>query len=284
MKNLKKMLYASVVTIVLVMFVGTGCQKESGLMTWWGKLWYHEYAILEQLNTAQNTQILPKIDWARTSLDAYMTWDGDTVALHGPAGYGPLADKATRVFISKYQEVMLPDTSIGATTGELPKIMLKFLELRRDNSANQSWKKLRLTISKDLYNWDPRAWEFMLDKLYAYLTGPLGGSIDWFNGERDHQLEMDIRNVLTLNDPEDPWGYNLPATTRIRDKYLRYAEGNNKSMVPMDDIEVVRATSAQKRYEHFKDLPGLETNPDDFATKTDGNWVYVDIPVPPAAK
>lgn len=280
MKTLKRMLHVSVITIILVI-LGTGCQKENGLMTWWGKIWYQEYTILGQLNAAQNTQILPKIDWARKSLDSYMVWDSDTIALHGPAGYHPLADKATYVLVAKYQEVVLPDTNLGATSGELPRMEQKFLELRRDNSANQAWQKLRLYIPKDLYNWDPRAWEFMLDKIYAYFTGPLGGSVQWFNGERDHQLEMEIRNILTLNDPEDPWGYNLPATTRIRDKYLRYAEGDNKSPINTNP-EMVRVTSAQKRYEHLKSLPGLEVTQDDFTTKDAGNYVYVDIPVPPA--
>lgn len=271
-----------IIFILVMLFVSEaffiGCTKD-GQMSEWEKFWYKESTILGDLNSTHKDVVLKKIDWARTSLDAFMVWDGDTIALHGPAGYSPLADKCIKVFGLRYKEVMLPDTNIGATDGELPKIIKRFLELRRENSAGQAVKKMRLYIPKETYDLDHSGFEWMFTEISAYLVGPLGGNSEWFSGTRDHATEMKIRNILTLPDPEDPWGYNCSAETRIRSWYVNYAEGNNKSMAVSDYGKLI-THHAEMRYQYIAKIPSYNAgSPNDYKTKIAGDVVFIDIPV-----
>jgi len=248
--------------VVFFLLASSGCKKDGQLQpSWWDKLWHDETVIMKDLNWTHTDIILPKIDQIRTSLDPYVMWGNDTIQIYGPGGYEATANKAWQVWLSTYQQKLMPDIVNPPTTGELAKIIHDYLELRRDNGNNESFKKLWLCIPKELYEQDERFWEFFLSTLSTYLTVNLGGPNAWTNGTRDINEEKKLYYLPTVNDAEDPWGYNLPAQTRITLWYVGYAEGDNDKIAQtnyQEKLEIMRNKNAEVLYERYLNIPNLK--------------------------
>jgi len=304
-------------TIVLLV-VMSGCKKDELQLSDWDRLWVEEQYVMVDLNNKHKNVILPKIDQIRTTIQEFVTWDDELIQVHGPGGYTPTADKAWRVWLETYQQKLMPDTTVPPKTGELANIIKKYLDLRREYDKDKSFKKMYLCVPKELYEQDERFWEWWLSKIQYYLTVTLGGPIDWTEGTRQLNQEMEIYHLPTTPDPEDPWHCDCSAGIRITEWYKAYAEGpKNKSMTteqwqkldPMTRsnktnemmraqyadydmvMKSVRKEEGQKRYENFLSCPEegfLIGNSSDYETKQgviDGLDVYyIEIPNVPTKK
>ncbi len=269
----------------MIVFV-TGCEKKLQ-QSWWDKLWFSESYIMEDLNNKHKNTILPKIDDIRTTIKDYVVWDKDTIAIHGPGGYHPTADKAVQVWLDAYQKELMSDTTKLTDKGELANIIKKYLELRRKHDAERSFVKMRLAIPKEIYDQDEHFWEWFLRSICDYLTDQLGGH--WNDGVRDLEKEKIIYKLPTADDPNDPWGCNCSAVTRLNSWYFDYAEGPSKMMKPENYKQVIddmRQKNAQSLYEKFTKIPDPNFpigNVEDYKTKKifiNGSEYYVlDLPV-----
>lgn len=302
-----KVLYMGIVVAFIFMM---GCKKEEKLQpTWWDRIWVKEYYVMGKLNEKHVNVILPKIEEIRKTTQEYVTWDDDLIQTNGPGGYTPTANKAWRVWLETYQSVFMPDTTVMPHEGELVDIIENYLENRREHDKDKSFTKLHLCVPKELYEQDSRIWEWWLSKMQYYLTVTLGGPMDWTDGTRQLWQEIEIYNLPTTPDPDDPWHSECSAEIRITLWYKAYAEGPKDKSVQWDKLDVatkismtnemvreqypnyekemqtLKKTHGQFRYENLLNVPeeGFPLgNPQDYETKqgiVNGMEVYyIEIP------
>ncbi len=215
--------------LLIFLLIAPGCEKEETLQPTWQWLLKEKFVLTETERT--NKKILEHIDRGRTSIDTYV-WGEDTLTLNGPAGYNPLTTKAVVEFQKAYENEVMPDTTQLSNDGMMADIIKDFLELRRDHSASQSYKKMRLAIPKDLYEIYPRFFERFLTEVMDYLTNQVGGNSEWYAGTRSIEHEKEIRKLISKDDFDfqDPWECNCSALIYIRSFYDNYAEGDVKSI------------------------------------------------------
>ncbi|HKL43666.1 MAG TPA: hypothetical protein VJ892_00105, partial [Candidatus Absconditabacterales bacterium] len=221
--------------LVLLIILVPSCKKEEVLQPTWQWLLKEKVVLTE--TERSHKQNLDHIDHARTCVDIYV-WGEDTLTLNGPAGYYPLTAKAVAEFQKAYENEVMPDTTQLSNDGMMADVIKDFLELRRDHSASQSFKKMRIAIPKDLYEVYPRFFERFLTEMMSYLTGQIGGNSEWYGGTRDLEREKDIRKLITQDDFDflDPWECNCSAMIYLESFYKKYAEGDVKStQIPKED-------------------------------------------------
>ncbi|HRX63504.1 MAG TPA: hypothetical protein P5060_00140 [Candidatus Absconditabacterales bacterium] len=238
--------------IILVLFFSvtasllSSCKKDETLQPSWQWL-LKETVIFE--NTAEEfALILDHIDAARTTTDTYV-WCGDTITLNGPAGYEPLSEKSAVEIIWSYRNEIMADTTQFLQDGVLSKVIQKYLEIRRHNSAEDAYYKMRLAIPADLYELYPRFWERVLTEIMSYLTTQIGGNSDWYGGTRDIGMEKNIYKLPWAPDIDyqDPWGCNCAAYYYFKDFFKDRSEGDNKKSTIID-VEMVQKISSRERF------------------------------------
>ncbi|EKD24658.1 MAG: hypothetical protein ACD_80C00174G0008 [uncultured bacterium (gcode 4)] len=262
------------IAIVLIISID-GCKKDTLQPNWWNKLWHKEMYVMGDLNDKHKNSILPKIDEIRTTLQQYVLWDSDTIQIYGPGGYRKTAEKAWKVWNKNYQTTLMPDTLNPSTTGEFAKIIKSYLDLRRDYDREKAFKKMWLCIPKELYKQDERFWEWWLSSVSTYCTVVLGGPEAWTYGTRQRDEEMKIYHLPTTPDPDDPWGCECSAETRITEWYEGCAEGPKKKMIALPDFEqkmqgvrAQHAKSLRDRYLNVAD-PNFQIGPiEDYEVKS----------------
>lgn len=222
------------------------------------------------------------IQKGRTTTSEY-DWDGDVVAVNGPAGYEPLYKKATHKFGHKYRQEIMPDTTKLCVGCMQERIIQEYLYLRQDYPAEKAFNKMRLAVPKDLYEVYPRLFELFLSAEMEYLTGQIGGDPDYYSGKRSFTKEKKIANIFYSEDSEfqDPWGCNCSPYIYVLEYYKRFTPGAKKSLsLPNDDVDVgfLQATFAHQRYIEFNSkYAGIV---EDYQTKYDEAEAvyYLDIP------
>ena len=245
MKKKLQLLLGLLVSFLIILT--PSCKKETLQPTW---QWLLKEKTVLVVTNQTNGQNLTHIKNGRKTVDIYL-WGNDTLAVNGPAGYYVLTNKATNELQMAYENEVMPDTTELSNTGMMADIIKDFLEYRRDHSAQQSFKKMRLAVPKDLYEVYPRFFERFLTAMMEYLTTQIGGSSEWYGGTRSLEMEKDIRNLFTKDDYDfnDPWECNCSAVTYVESFYKKYAEGDVKSMlVPKEDyILFIQETSVHDR-------------------------------------
>jgi hypothetical protein len=137
----------------------------------------------------------------------------------------------------------------------------------------------------------------VLTALKRYYTETIGGSSDYTNGTRNLQQEIDIRNLITAPDPEDPWGYTCSPAVHYESIFRSIAEGDNKALrvglvrdidgqiidVSMD-MNHAQNLEAEKRFKLATDQKGYAVgSPEDYKTKfeedSNGGYYYLELDV-----
>lgn len=264
--------------LVSLIIVTPSCKKETLQPTW---QWLLKEKVVLTDTERSHKQNLDHIDHARTCVDIYV-WGEDTLTLNGPAGYYPLTTKAVAEFQKAYENEVMPDTTQLSNNGMMADIIKDFLELRRDHSASQSFKKMRIAIPKDLYEVYPRFFERFLTAIMEYLTGQIGGNSEWYGGTRDINMEKNIRNLFTQDDVDfqDDWECNCSAVPYVEVFYNKYSEGNVKSaqVSKGDYILFVQEISAQERT-FLQEKYGGELNEWKTSYDSENEVYYVGVPL-----
>lgn len=252
---------------ILAMFllvIMSGCKKEETLQpSGWDRFWHKETYVMTDLNAKHKDVILPKIDQIRTTLQEFVTWDTTIIQVHGPGGYTPTAFKSFDVWYAAYCREFMPDTTVPCKKGEIAEIIKAYLDYRRNNGRTDSFEKMWLCIPKEIYEQDPRIWEWWLTRIQDYLTVVLGGPDAWTDGTRQLWIEMEIYYLPLTPDQEDPWHSECSAKTRIICWYQKYAEGPDDKSLNYQQLPV--AEKIKITNESIKNsYPNYEKNMQEF--------------------
>jgi hypothetical protein len=239
-----------------------------------------ETVVLEELK-AVDENIKEHENNARTTQGVYY-WAPDTLTLNGPVGYSPLYNRSANEFCYAFRYLLMPDTTKLTIDNEQSRINKVALDLRRENTENETWKKMRLEVETDVYEICPRLGERFLTAEMEYITTELCGNADWYSGTRSLAKEKAIAMLPYTPDTDfqDPWGCNCSPYTYILEYYKEYAEGDQKSAVDRTKyIELVQSKSAEERYQK---LSSYDDGTFEYETKYDEERevYYLDISIP----
>lgn len=245
---------------ISVFFILFSCKKDDSAPQEEEKMF-----VFTSLAETHNNNLL-HIDAARKTIYPY-SWEGDTLVLDGPASYEVVYKKATDRFVFGFQNEIMPDSTSFCKECLQGQIIQKFLELRRSNSASESFNKLKLGIPTAMYEVYPRFWERFLSLESFYLINQIGGSATETNGTRSLYWEKLIRDLPYSPDEnnEDPWACNCNAVGYIADYYKNYSEGPKKRSSILE---------IQIEFEFNRFMMTSHKIP----TKREGGYYYIEIP------
>ena len=224
-------------------------------------------------------------------------WEPDTLIMNGPAGYTSLIQKASTEWGKAINNNLMPDTTKLTELGEIIRGLKLFLDERQDHDAGKAWNIIKLAIPRKLYKTYPHFWEMLLTALKEYYTVTVGGSAEYTDGIRNLQQEINICNLITAPDPDDPWGYTCSALTHYEAIFRAMAEGDNKAMkvglardVEGDIIDITmdmnqaQNMEAEKRFKLATNQKGYAVgSPEDYKTKfeddSNGGYYYLGLDV-----
>jgi hypothetical protein len=243
-----------VILFVIVSLALISCKKDTQQPSWWQRLWHKEYVIFEDLESKHKDVIIPKIESSRTSIAKYIIWDKDTIQINGPAGYRRLADKGFAVWNASYRKQIFPNGNINELplNGQWAEIITAYLTLRREEDADDAFRKLWLYIPKELYKQDSRFWEMWFTAVSGYFTTYLGGDSQWSNGTRSLEQEIYILNLPYAPETESCTGeWDCTAQGRITTGYLEFAETGERATIISPEVDT-RQQEALMRYDIYQ--------------------------------
>lgn len=284
MKKFLTLLFVSAVAITMIAI--SSCKKDDLQPNWWTELFHDTKEIMKSVDQTRLNNEVSIGNYRNTIGEVY--WDDELITLNGPGSYSLLAAHATRMQVESYKSVLIPDTTGLCQEGELASIIKSYLEKRRDYPREKAFKKLFLKIPKSLYEQYPHFWERFLSELHKYLTEVIGGPDEWTTGERNREREMELYYLPIVSDPDDPWGYNCPASMHWHDYYLGIAQGPEKMAIAnQETIQLQIEKSGNERYQRF--LENVKMTEDisvfgaaeDFQTKYIDGYYVLGVPVIP---
>lgn len=265
--------------IIFLFLVVSSCKKEEKLQPT-GPFCKKFIVLTELEKTHENNK--HQIMLGRTTTNPY-DWDGEVITTNGPTGYKPLYEKAAKEFGKTYENEVMPDTTEFCMGCMQEKIIKKYLDLRWENENDESFKKMRLAVPKELYEFYPRFFELFLSAEMEYLTGEIGGSSEWYKGTRSLEKEKSIRNIYYKNDTlfQDPWGKNYSPFQYISYYYKIYAEGDNKKSLVnqnLKELADLQESFAIQRHNNMSTKYGGEIK--NYSTQYDPNEgeYFLEIP------